>query len=154
MSENFWEQIPRGKTDPPMLMWDLSASAASSRPTAYRGNIFPAPTAPRRNSWMPLPKKFSTVPAGRGRVRSSFFSSTCWLGLKLGGVLHGYGKEVSVELGGFTDTDGNAMQPAVLRVRTPDRVLWPYPIALSPDLLLFRPVEHPRRRCRNPPTPG
>ena len=133
MSENFWEQIPRGKTDPPMLMWNLS------QPIEYDFNDPDSQYVMFNRDLegcfaLPFSKAMRTDIPGHASVDGKPVSAriapvalggfdTFWLGLKLGGVLHGYGKEVSVELGGFTDTDGNAMQPAVLRVRTPDRVL-------------------------------
>lgn len=124
MDSNIWKAIPHGKNDPPRLLFD------PGRPQSYDFNdpdsqfvMFNRELAGCFT--LPFSKPMRTDLPGRAistRVVPLRLAGhdTWWLGLKLGGVLHGYGREVAVEVSGFTDTDGNVMEPARLRVRTPD----------------------------------
>lgn len=124
MDSNIWKAIPHGKNDPPRLLFDLG------RPQSYDFNdpdsqfvMFNRELAGCFT--LPFSKPMRTDLPGRAiaarvvPLRLAGYDTWC-LGLKLGGVLHGYGREVAVEVSGFTDTDGNVMEPARLRVRTPD----------------------------------
>lgn len=130
MDSNIWQAIPHGKNDPPRLLFD------PGRPQSYDFNdpdsqfvMFNRELAGCFT--LPFSKPMRTDLPGRAVAGGRAISArvvplrlaghdTWWLGLKLGGVLHGYGREVAVEVSGFTDTDGNVMEPARLRVRTPD----------------------------------
>lgn len=130
MDSNIWQAIPHGKDDLPRLLFD------PRQPQSYDFNdpdsqfvMFNRELAGCFT--LPFSKPMRTDLPGRavagGRaisarvvpLRLAGYDTWC-LGLKLGGVLHGYGREVAVEVSGFTDTDGNVMEPARLRVRTPD----------------------------------
>lgn len=124
MDSNIWKAIPHGKNDPPRLLFD------PGRPQSYDFNdpdsqfvMFNRELAGCFT--LPFSKPMRTDLPGRAiaarvvPLRLAGYDTWC-LGLKLGGVLHGYGREVAVEVSGFTDTDGNVMEPARLRVRTPD----------------------------------
>lgn len=124
MDSNIWQAIPHGKNDPPRLLFD------PGRPQSYDFNdpdsqfvMFNRELAGCFT--LPFSKPMRTDLPGRAiaarvvPLRLAGYDTWC-LGLKLGGVLHGYGREVAVEVSGFTDTDGNVMEPARLRVRTPD----------------------------------
>ena len=130
MDSNILKAIPHGKNDPPRLLFD------PGRPQSYDFNdpdsqfvMFNRELAGCFT--LPFSKPMRTDLPGRAVAGGRAISArvvplrlaghdTWWLGLKLGGVLHGYGREVAVEVSGFTDTDGNVMEPARLRVRTPD----------------------------------
>lgn len=124
MDSNIWKAIPHGKDDLPRLLFD------PGRPQSYDFNdpdsqfvMFNRELAGCFT--LPFSKPMRTDLPGRAiaarvvPLRLAGYDTWC-LGLKLGGVLHGYGREVAVEVSGFTDTDGNVMEPARLRVRTPD----------------------------------
>ena len=129
MDSNIWKAIPHGKNDPPRLLFD------PGRPQSYDFNdpdsqfvMFNRELAGCFT--LPFSKPMRTDLPGRAVAGGRAISArvvplrlaghdTWWLGLKLGGVLHGYGREVAVEVSGFTDTDGNVMEPARLPVRTP-----------------------------------
>jgi hypothetical protein len=124
MDSNIGQAISHGKNDPPRLLFD------PGRPQSYDFNdpdsqfvMFNRELAGCFT--LPFSKPMRTDLPGRAiaarvvPLRLAGYD-TWWLGLKLGGVLHGYGREVAVEVSGFTDTDGNVMEPARLRVRTPD----------------------------------
>ena len=124
MDSNIWKAIPHGKNYPPRLLFD------PGRPQSYDFNdpdsqfvMFNRELAGCFT--LPFSKPMRTDLPGRAiaarvvPLRLAGYDTWC-LGLKLGGVLHGYGREVAVEVSGFTDTDGNVMEPARLRVRTPD----------------------------------
>lgn len=124
MDSNIWQAIPHGKNDPPRLLFD------PRQPQSYDFNdpdsqfvMFNRELAGCFT--LPFSKPMRTDLPGRAiaarvvPLRLAGYDTWC-LGLKLGGVLHGYGREVAVEVSGFTDTDGNVMEPARLRVRTPD----------------------------------
>lgn len=124
MDSNILKAIPHGKNDPPRLLFD------PGRPQSYDFNdpdsqfvMFNRELAGCFT--LPFSKPMRTDLPGRAiaarvvPLRLAGYDTWC-LGLKLGGVLHGYGREVAVEVSGFTDTDGNVMEPARLRVRTPD----------------------------------
>lgn len=124
MDSNIWKAIPHGKNDPPRLLFD------PRQPQSYDFNdpdsqfvMFNRELAGCFT--LPFSKPMRTDLPGRAiaarvvPLRLAGYDTWC-LGLKLGGVLHGYGREVAVEVSGFTDTDGNVMEPARLRVRTPD----------------------------------
>lgn len=124
MDSNIWQAIPHGKDDLPRLLFD------PGQPQSYDFNdpdsqfvMFNRELAGCFT--LPFSKPMRTDLPGRAiaarvvPLRLAGYDTWC-LGLKLGGVLHGYGREVAVEVSGFTDTDGNVMEPARLRVRTPD----------------------------------
>lgn len=124
MDSNIWQAIPHGKDDLPRLLFD------PRQPQSYDFNdpdsqfvMFNRELAGCFT--LPFSKPMRTDLPGRAiaarvvPLRLAGYDTWC-LGLKLGGVLHGYGREVAVEVSGFTDTDGNVMEPARLRVRTPD----------------------------------
>lgn len=124
MDSNIWQAIPHGKDDLPRLLFD------PGQPQSYDFNDPDSQFVMLNRELagcftLPFSKPMRTDLPGRAiaarvvPLRLAGYDTWC-LGLKLGGVLHGYGREVAVEVSGFTDTDGNVMEPARLRVRTPD----------------------------------
>lgn len=128
MSEqNMWESIPRGKKDPPMLMCD------TTKPIPYNFNdpdsqyvmfnrglegcvVLPFSKAMELTvgkvtvNGQPVPCTIQPVPLAGYQ--------TYWIGMKVGGYLHEYGKTISVTVSGFRDTDGNEMVPVTIQLES------------------------------------
>ena len=130
MDSNIWQAIPHGKDDLPRLLFDprqpqsYDFNDPDSQFVMFNRELAGCFTLPFSK---PMRTDLPGCAVAGGRAISARVVplrlagyDTWWLGLKLGGVLHGYGREVAVEVSGFTDTDGNVMEPARLRVRTPD----------------------------------
>lgn len=127
---DFWASIPHGKEDPPFLLYD------SSKPVEYDFNDpdsqyvmfdrslegcltlpFTKEMAPGGGSAAIYGQK---VPCTVGKIRLAGMDSW-WLGLKIGGYLHEYGKTITVDVSGFKDTDGNEMIPASVCIQAKAR---------------------------------
>lgn len=130
--QDFWASIPHEKNDLPMLLYDASKPipydfndpdtqyVMFNRELEGCGVVLPF-TKPMDKS---LPGTASvggqTVACTLQMVKISGFD-TWWLGVKLGGYLHEYGRRVEVTVSGFRDTDGNEMIPANLQIETAPR---------------------------------
>lgn len=127
MSENFWEMIPHGKNDPPMLFWDLTKplpydfNDPDSQYVMFNRELEGCVVLPFSKPMEPVPGKASVngreIPCIIAPLRIAGFEAW-WMGVKLGGCLHEYGKTVTVQISGFRDTDGNEMLPTAFQVQT------------------------------------
>lgn len=127
MSDNFWDLIPHGKDDPPMLLWD------GSKPMPYDFNEPDSQYVMFNRGLegcfaLPFSKPMELTPGTcriNGRelpcsvqpVKLGGFQ-TWWMGVKIGGALYDYNQSAILEVSGFRDTDGNTMLPASIRLET------------------------------------
>ena len=127
MSESFWDMIPHGKTDPPMLLWD------ASKPMSYDFNDPDSQYVMFNRGLegcfaLPFSKPMEMTP-GICRINGQELPCTIqtlnlggfqtwWMGAKIGGALYEYGQSADLEISGFRDTDGNTMLPATIRLET------------------------------------
>lgn len=132
MDTAFWEKIPRGKEDKPVLVCD------SSQALVYDINDADGTwymLQPRLQGCMAMPFT-KPMQNGEGEVlfegkpapyvlctMSVWGGESWWLGIRLGGLLKEYGQEGKLRISGFTDFDGNRMEPVEIPVRANERVL-------------------------------
>ena len=127
----YWEGIPMGKEDRPVLVYDSSAPLAYDI-TDTNGDWYML--KPEFLGCMVLP--FSKRMSGQeglvefeGKPVNYVLETMAvqgmeswWLGVRLGGHITRYGQEGTLRISGFTDTDGNRMEPAEIRVKAGERV--------------------------------
>lgn len=131
MSENFWENIPRGKQDPPVLIWDISRpfpydfNDPDSQYVMFNRDLEGCIAIPFSKTMSPIPGKAQwneiEIPCVIASVKLSGFE-TWWMGVRVGGLLYEYGKSITIRISGFCDTDGNEMLPTDLLLETIPRV--------------------------------
>lgn len=128
MSEqNFWESIPHGKNDPPMLLWDMSKSMPydfndlDTQYVMFNRDLEGCIALPFTKLMSPIPGKAfvngKPLECKVCQVKLAGYEGS-WIGLNPGGYLHDYGKKISVEISGFKDIDGNEMIPTTLQIET------------------------------------
>lgn len=125
--QNIWESIPHGKSDPPMLLWDLTKplpydfNDPDSQYVMFNRGLEGCMVLPFSKAMEPVCGQASAdgrnIPCTVQKVNLGGFE-IWWLGVKPGGILHDYGKRVTLKISGFRDTDGNEMLPADLVVET------------------------------------
>ncbi|MGN0432963.1 MAG: glycoside hydrolase family 3 N-terminal domain-containing protein [Bilifractor sp.] len=125
--QDFWASIPHGKNDPPMLLWDIT------KPMPYDFNEPDSQYVMFNRELagciaVPFTKRMTSAGGETSVDGKPVSSRICtvtlagyegsWLAIKPGGYLHDYGLKHTVEVSGFTDTDGNAMVPVKFQVET------------------------------------
>lgn len=132
MSEqNMWDMIPHGKNDPPMLLWDMSKpmpydfNDPDSQYVMFNRGLEGCVALPFSKTMEPICGKVvldgQPVPCTIQQVMLAGYE-TNWIGMKVGGYLHEYGKIISVEISGFCDTDGNEMVPVTMQIESASKV--------------------------------
>lgn len=128
--QNFWESIPRGKNDPPMLLWDMTKplpydfNERDTQYVMYNRDLAGCVTLPFTKAMRPTPGQASVdgnpVACKVCSVKLAGYEGD-WLALNLGGYLYDYGQTITVQISGFADTDANEMVPATLTIETPPK---------------------------------
>ena len=125
--QDFWEAIPHGKNDPPMLLWDMSKpmpydfNDPDTQYVMFNRDLEGCVTLPFTKPMDKAPGKASVdgkpIACKVCPVKLAGYEGS-WIGLSLGGYLYDYGKTITVQISGFRDTDGNEMIPATLQIET------------------------------------
>lgn len=128
--QNFWESIPHGTHDPPMLLWDMATplpydfNDPDTQYVMFNRELAGCVTLPFTKRMRSTPGKASVegnpIPCKVCTVKLGGYEAD-WLGLNLGGHLYDYGKTITVQISGFVDTDGSEMIPAALKIAAPPK---------------------------------
>lgn len=127
---NFYDSIPHGPNDKPVLLCD------PLQPIVFEPNDIDGPFFMLDRDFggcivLPFSKPMSE---GEGCVSANgkeipfvlkklyLGGGSWWLGVRLRGRLRGYDERLGLQISGFRDKDGNEMLPVSLEIRTPERV--------------------------------